>query len=551
MNLRTERIDALFPQWDKKDSPGCALGIIKGGRFVYKRGYGMSDLEHDVPISSTSVFRIASTSKQFTAMCVALLAEDGLFSLDDNIRNYLPEMPEYKRPITIRHLIHHTSGIRDYLELMELAGMRDDDYYDSDEVLKLLSRQKELNFLPGDEFLYSNSGYLLLAMIVERVSGQSLREFAAERIFNPLGMENTHFHDNHHEIVKNRTIGYSPTEKGYRINTTSLDIVGDGGIFTTIEDLLRWDQNFYHNKLGQGNQELIDQILTPGMLNNSKTLDYAFGLMVNNYRGLKLVSHAGAFAGFRAEMIRFPEQGFSVICLTNLSSINPSLLARQVADFYLTDQFTKKTPSRKKMAKLISQELNEKAGIYWSPTTNMVVKISVHQDRLVADVLSSTFELSPISSTDFCTLDEPPTARIRFEKQEQNKPFLMCLSITHAQSDILQAIKPIAPKIVELAKYAGEYYSKELQAVYNFIVKDNKLYVSYGHISLNALEIVTNSTFKTRSAVIRFTDEDGSLMCIVNTSRVKNIKFIKLKYSGRTGGGEPSAGEGSEKEESA
>ncbi len=529
MTSMTDKVDGLFAEWNKADFPGCALGVIKNGSFIYQRGYGMANLEHGVPISSKTVFRIGSTSKQFTAMCIALLVEQQILSLDDDIRKFLPDMPAYERPITIRHLVHHTSGIRDYLELMSLTGIRDDDYYTTDEVTDVLARQTTLNFMPGDEYLYCNSGYLLLALIVKAATGQSLREFAAESIFRPLHMEHSQFHDNHNEVVNNRACGYSPREnRGFQTNMTSLDMVGDGGLLTTVDDLLRWDQNFYHNKLGREDQELIKQILTPGTLNNGKKLDYAFGLMVNDYSGLKLVSHAGAFVGFRAEMIRFPEQGFSVICLANLSSINPSLLTRQVADLYLADQLREESSSKIETVKLNNKELNEKAGVYWSSTTDMVVKISVQQDRLVAEALDTTFDLSPVSSTDFRTLDEPPSARIRFERQEQTTTFIMHLNITHADPDILQAAEPIAPKEEELSKYAGEYYSKELQAVYNFLVKDNKLYVKYGKLPPCTLEAVNNSTFKSHNAVISFAYEDGNPICIVNTSRVKNIKFIKV-----------------------
>jgi len=209
MKSLTDKVDELFTVWDTPDSPGCALGIIKDGKLIYKRGYGMANLEHNIPISATTVLRIGSTSKQFTAMSIALLAEQGKISLDDDIRKCLSEMPEYESPITIRHLIHHTSGIRDYLELMELAGRRDDDYYTDDEAIDMLARQKELNFKPGDEFLYSNSGYFLLSAIAKRASGKSLREFAQENIFKPLSMNNTHFHDDHTMIVKNRAAGYS------------------------------------------------------------------------------------------------------------------------------------------------------------------------------------------------------------------------------------------------------------------------------------------------------------------------------------------------------
>lgn len=330
------QVDSLFSDWDRPDSPGCALGVIMDGELIYARGYGMADLEHGIPITPRSVFRIGSTSKQFTALCILLLEEEGKLSLDDDIHIFFPEMPAYPAPVTVRQLIHHTSGVRDYLTLMSLAGKRGDDYYTDEEVVTMIARQQELNFLPGEQHLYSNAGYFLLSQIVLKVTGVSLREFALERIFTPLGMAHTHFHDDHTEIVPGRAAGYSRTRDGFRINMTTLGMIGDGGVFTTVEDLLHWDRHFYGNRLG--GEDLLTKQHTVGVLNNGTELAYAAGLTVSTYRGLRMVSHGGSFVGFRADMIRFPEQRFSVICLANLSSVNPSRLARQVADIYLAGE---------------------------------------------------------------------------------------------------------------------------------------------------------------------------------------------------------------------
>lgn len=344
-----EKVDRLFETWDKQSSPGCALGIIQDGTLIYARGYGMANLEHNIPITSKSVFRIGSTSKQFTAVCMALLEEEGELSLDDSLKKFLPQMPEYAEEITIKHLIHHTSGLRDYLTLAEIAGIRDDDYFTDAEIVDLLARQKELNFRPGEEHLYSNSGYFLLSQIVKKASGKSLREYAEEKIFQPLGMTNTHFHDDHTRIVKNRASGYAPKKGGgFVISMTTLPMTGDGGVFTSVEDLFLWDQNFYDNRLGNSGQALIEKIQTPGVLNNGEKLDYAFGLVVSEYKGLKMVSHGGSFVGFRADMIRFPEQRFSVILLANLSAFNPSVMAIRIADVYLADLFKEKSEEKKK-----------------------------------------------------------------------------------------------------------------------------------------------------------------------------------------------------------
>jgi CubicO group peptidase (beta-lactamase class C family) len=345
----TEKVDKLFVSWDKPNLPGCALGIIQDGKLIYARGYGMANLEHDIPITSKSIFRIGSTSKQFTAMCLALLEEEGKLSLDDSLNKFFPRMSDYAKAVTIRHLIHHTSGIRDYLTLAEIAGIRDDDYFSDAEVVDLLVNQNELNFTPGREHLYSNSGYFLLSQIVKKASGESLREYADEKIFKPLGMTRSHFHDDHTKIVKNRASGYAPKKGGgYVISMTTLPMIGDGGVFTCVEDLLLWDLNFYDNRLGKSGQALIEKIQAPGILNNGKKLDYAFGLGIGEYKGLTMVSHGGAFVGFRADMIRFPEQQFSVICLANLNTFNPSNMARSVADIYLAELFTEKTEKKKR-----------------------------------------------------------------------------------------------------------------------------------------------------------------------------------------------------------
>src|SRR5437867_2178865 len=331
-----EKVDKVFAQWDKPDSPGCELAVIRSSDLVYKRGYGMANLEHSIPMSPASIMDTGSVSKQFTAMAIALLAEQGKLALDDDVRKYLPEIPQYEVPVTIRHLIHHTSGIRDYLTLMNIAGIRDDDYYVDGEVVNLLARQKQLNFKPGNEFLYSNSGYFLLSQIVKRASGKTLREFAEENIFKPLGMTRTKFYDDHNEIVKNRAASYVPRGGGgFQIAATALDMVGDGNVFTCVEDLFLWDQNFYHNKLGKGGQALINQVLTTGTVNGGEKIDYAFGLVIGEYRGLRIVEHGGAFVGYRAMTMRFPDQRFSVMMQCNLGTMNPSNLARRVADVCL------------------------------------------------------------------------------------------------------------------------------------------------------------------------------------------------------------------------
>src|SRR5271170_5968799 len=311
-------VDHIFEQWNKPTSPGCALSVIKDGHIIYKRGYGMADLDHDIPITPETVFHVASISKQFTAAAIILLVQEGKISPDDDVRKYITELPDFGVPITIRQLIHHTSGLRDQWSLLGLAGWRYSlDLITDEDVLDVISRQKELNFMPGAEYVYCNTGFTFLAQIVKRVSGESLREFTVKRIFQPLGMKSTHFRDDHAEIVKHIAYGYVDGEGGanYRLSVTNFDTVGATSLLTTVEDLAHWDENFYHPKVG--GTAFLKQQLEDGKLNSGKLIHYAFGLSLGKYRGLPTVGHGGADAGYRADFLRFPEQHFAVACLCN------------------------------------------------------------------------------------------------------------------------------------------------------------------------------------------------------------------------------------------
>ncbi len=384
---KKDEVDRLFSQWDKPDTPGCGLAIIKDGKMIYERGYGSANLEYGIPIKPNSVFYVGSDSKQFVAMSIAILAKDGKLSLDDDVRKSIPELPDYGTPITIRNLIHHTSGLRDYLTLLDIAGIDFGAFHEED-VLELIARQKELNFKPGEECLYSNSGYFLLGIIVKRASGKTLRQFTEEKIFMPLGMKDSHFHDDYTQLIKNRAWGYFPAGRGgYRNFISTFDCVGSGGLYTTVEDLFLWDQNFYHCRVG--GKELISLMETPGELNNGKKLDYAFGLVVGSYKGLKTVSHAGALGGFKACMVRFPEQSFSVICLSNLSSFDPTKLSFQVADIYLANTFKeeKKQALKEKFINLPEEKPKEK----WAPPQK---QLEEYQGEYFSEELQVTFKLA-------------------------------------------------------------------------------------------------------------------------------------------------------------
>ncbi len=333
-----EQIDPLF-DFVLKSDPGCSLGIIEQNQLSYEKNMGLANLDWSIPISTSSIFDIASVSKQFTATAIALLEIDGLLQIDDDVRKWIPELKVYEEPITIRHLLNHTSGIRDYLSLMNLADIDFNNVFTEFDAVNLITRQDALNFPPGDRFLYSNSGYLLAAHIVRRVTGQSLRNFLEEKVFDPLGMTNTLIWDDNQEIVPERTTGYSISSEKWEIDhLLNFQMGGDGQVLTSIRDLAKWDHNFYEPIVG--GTPLLDRLHSRGILNSGDTIDYALGLTVDQYRGLKRVMHTGSWGGFRANITRYPDQQTTFILLCNRSDGTQNLRVTDVADIVLADHFT-------------------------------------------------------------------------------------------------------------------------------------------------------------------------------------------------------------------
>ena len=409
----TTQVDELFAEWDGEISPGAVVGIFMDGRIIYSKGYGVANLDYDIPITPQSVLRIGSISKQFIAMCIAMLAEQGKLSFDDDIRTYLPEMPDYGNQITIRHLLHHTSGIREYLALVNLIGKPEGSVfgYTTRELVELLSRQQKLKFEPGSQFSYTNSGYFLLAEIVTRVSGMKASAFAQENIFEPLGMTQTRFYDDPNAIIRNQAFGYSPKrDGGYRLDILRSNVIGDLGVITTVEDFLHWDNNFYENKLGAGTKNLITMMSTRGRTSSGEDLSYALGLEFDSYRGLKTMGHGGSAVGYVAEFLQFPEQRFSVVILSNLSSFRPGRIARQVADLYLADQFSeaqasderdRTRPDAPEPVERLTLELEAFIGDFYSEELDFVYSFMVEGSSLQLEIRGSRIELLPLSEDQF------------------------------------------------------------------------------------------------------------------------------------------------------
>jgi CubicO group peptidase (beta-lactamase class C family) len=531
-----EKVDALFAQWNKPDSPGCALAVIKDGQVVYKRGYGSANLDYDTPISSRTVFNIASVSKQFTAISIALLARQGKLSFDDDIRKYLPEMPRYSATVTIRQLLHHTSGIREYSHLMQLAGTRFQDAT-ADEIHKIIARQKELNFKPGDEYLYSNSGYFLLARIVQKISGKSLRAFAEENIFKPLGMSSTRFRVDQSEVIRNRATGYSARQGGgFAVESTSFESVGDGGLLTTIDDLILWDRVF-DQKAPNRFQDVISEALTRGSLNNGEKIDYGFGLDIETYRGLNEFGHGGAFNGFSADMIRFPDQRFSVFCLCNLSNGELGRLTRQVAEIYLAGEFkaesTAKGVPEQKVVQVSEQELAAVAGSYFNFANNNFRRLYVKSGKLFYSRGGSESELAPLGNNRFLMLGVPDQIEISFKSPRPGAPLQMFTAANGKVFIVHDAVKAAAYTPSQLNEFTGSFYSGEIDATHTISLQDDKLVLRRKNVDGETALVgqFADAFSAAGTGGIRFTRDDRNRIngFLLTTGRVRNLRFVKTQ----------------------
>jgi CubicO group peptidase (beta-lactamase class C family) len=412
-------VDAIFASWDVRGSPGCALAVARDGILVYSRGYGYANLDYDIPITPQTVFDVASITKQFNAASLTMLALKGKLSLEDDVRKWLPELPEYDSPITLQHMIYHTSGLRDYLNLFPLAGRGD--YYPIShaQILAMMVRQR--------------AAYMLLAQVLERAGGKSLGEMTRERIFEPLGMEGSLMYDNLEEIIPRRAIGYDRDEDGRLriVHNYNFDVVGDGQLYSTMEDLLRWD-NYLH---GAEKPAIHPQMLTEGTLNNGDPIGYAQGIRLDEYRGLRTVGHSGSSWGFRSQLVRFVEPGLSIAISCNSDYARPGELAQRVADHYLADQLGPESSDEEPNAdqqgddapsappSLSSVELAEFAGSFFSAELDAIYRFAVVDGSLVVRIEQEPpLPVTPVAADQFEIrfgdqgLSGPKTASLEFDR---------------------------------------------------------------------------------------------------------------------------------------
>ncbi|MFZ5842654.1 MAG: serine hydrolase domain-containing protein [Pseudomonadota bacterium] len=542
-------VDTVFSEYNKPDSPGCALSVIRDGRIAYSKGFGLASLEHKLPIDpQRTVFDIGSTSKQFTAASVLLLVQDGKLSLDDDIRKVLPEIPDYGHTITVRHLLHHTSGLRDYIALMNLGGIHFEDFTTDAQALAVIARQQALDFVPGTEHSYSNTGYFLLSVIVQRVSGKPLREFAQERIFAPLGMKDTRILDDHTAIIANRATAYGANpEGGFAVRMSDWEQTGDGAVQTTVRDLAKWDQNFYTPKVG--GTWLIEQLQTRGQLANGESIGYAGGLMMGELNGQPMVSHGGAWAGYRAELIRLPEQKLSVAVLCNVDSSDPSALARQVAELYLGDKRKSEGLAVSKMATsapsatpattasatataapAVVTNPERFTGMYWSRKSGLVRHIQVRDGKLwYVRSEDNASELTALDGDRLLMLGTPNRTELKFSL-DMGSPRKLQLIIGDNDNTEFEEVKPFAPSAAELALYAATYQSDELDTKWRFAVKDGALTLLQARGPDMPLQPAFADSFTVSGLLVRFLRDNAQHITglAVDAGRAQDLKFVKL-----------------------
>jgi CubicO group peptidase (beta-lactamase class C family) len=454
------RVDAQFSNWTN-ETPGCAVGVSRDDVIVFERAYGMADLEHGVPNKADTIFEAGSVSKQFTAAAVLLLARDGKLSLDDPVRKYIPEAPDYGSPITVREMLQHTSGLRDWGSVEDLAGWpRGTRVYTHAHVLDIVSRQSRLNFPPGTNWSYSNTGYNLAAILVARVAGEPFADFTRKRIFEPLGMTRTSWRDDFTRVVKDRAIAYAEVDGEYRMDMPFENIHGNGGLLTTVGDLLRWNANFDAPKVGDA--AFVAEEQAPGRLLDGRQHDYAFGISVGTYKGLREYRHSGTTGSYRAYLARFPGPRVSVAVLCNAGDSAPRAVLHAVADLYLGGALKPGPPP--KAVKLTEVESAAVTGLYRSLVTGDTATIERDGDTNRGGDTPPLIALSPRRFTDgegqFIEFDGRGGATLDFG---------------NGTTEAFERVAEAHPSAAELEALAGSYRSDDAEVTLVVAVKDGAL----------------------------------------------------------------------------
>ena len=524
----TEKVNQLLEKHKSNCSPGLAVAIVKDGKVVYKKGVGLANLEYQIPITPQTVFHVASISKQFTLFSILLLEQENKLSLDDDIRKYLPEMSDFEDKITLRNLANHTSGIRDISNLMALIGLGETETISHQKSVELITQQTNLNFIPGNQFEYSNSGYILLAEIVQRVSKQSFSDFTKERIFKPLKMDHSFFLDASETIINNLAYSYYKVENRYYKNYLNCSFFGSTGLVTSVEDLSLWAINF--DKKTIGNETIFNKMKQKSHLNNGEEISYALGQELKEYNGWNCIFHGGGIASYRSYFLRIPEANFAVIVESNEGDFNPLDIVFEIVDFYLKDKSQTLTTSK---SIIDTSKLKSFVGDY-EVFPGMMVSINQENQTLFLQVKGDTKKvaLSAINTFEFIYPDRPHS-KIVFPKDSNCNTFKWHFSDFVYNGKRIY-LKPFDTTTINLSELTGLYYNSELNTTYNLIIKDNALVATNDlndNILLTPLRSDVFTSFNNyfgKVEIIR--NEEGTIISLsVSGQGFKNMLFNKVQ----------------------
>ena len=519
-------VDSLFADWSQPGHPGGSVAIMQEGEIIYSRAFGLASLEYQIPNTPGTLFNVASVSKQFTAYGILLLDEAGHISIDDDIRTYLPEMPDFGHTITIRHLLHHTSGLRSLHALLEMAGWGEDDRKRTEDLMRLMERQRDLNFIPGEEYLYCNTGYIFMAQIIERVTDEAFTDWMKANVFQPLGMAETYVEDDIDRIVPNNAMSYyGPDEDGrFRYAIPYWDYEGSGNVHTTTGDLLRW---LTHLSNPRRDLSATNRMFNRGILNNGDTLDYANGIRVDAYQGERRIGHSGSIGGYRARVYSFPKQELHIVVLANFSTSNPSAKARSISDLFLGEPKSEgplnilafDAPKPVKVDTVVFDAyagryvVNEAPGavvrVYREGQTFYAQSTGQGRDRLV-----------PASDSSFYNVEEMIV--ITFRKDDQGGVEFKAMVGTSEYSGY--RLTPPDPETLET--FTGTYFSPELSVHYFLRVEGDQLVASHPRLGDVPLLSLEGNEFDAAWPLGRVVFEEGGMK--VSNGRARNVWFEKI-----------------------
>lgn len=537
----TKKIDQLFAKWNTSNSPGCAIGIVRDDSLIYAKGYGMANLEYDIPNTPATIFPVASISKQFTAWSILLLERQGNLRLDDDIRKYLSWLPDLKEKITIRNLLNHTGGMRDHMKLLAITGtnVMIGDVITQEQAIRVISKQQGLNFKPGEKYRYSNSGYIILSEIVRSVSGLPFRKFTDSAIFKPLGMDNTHFHDDYTEIDKNRAYQYERKDSTHFKNSISNNsFIGSSGLYSNINDMSKWVVNFYEHKTGD--RQIIDSLTKNGKLNNGKELLYARGIVADTYRGWRQYSHEGMDIGSRSFITVLPDLKMGFIVFTNVVNLNAKTMADKMAEFFIKDTTgNKKSPESgnkesTEAIKIDNSSLQKFLGHYFGDD-GMPISFDFKEGKLYYHRSNNSGILVKESKDTFSIMNYPV---VKFVFNINGKDTIVDIFENDRIYRLQKYIKEIPPGDRVLQSYAGDYYCPELGCAYGLVLKDHQLILTNNKYKDTKLiwikkdHLISDYWWIDHLQMLR-DDKNQIIGFEVNSSlflhSVMHLKFIKIK----------------------